>query len=343
MLSMMLRRLCVIAVILPLGLYLGFVVLNIYLDSPLTLPEDKRIEVLPGTSLTRLSHQLANDDVLLYPQVFTLFARITDQTVIRAGEYQLGTGITHRELLELLNSGKVIQYQLTFPEGLNFKEWLSLLAQQPKLTQTLSGLTVKELLQQLSLGIEHPEGWFFPDTYSYNGGDSDADILRQAHTRMRQILAEEWPNRESYLPLASPYEALILASIVEKETGVGHERAQIAGVFIQRLRKGMRLQTDPTVIYGLGEKYQGNITRGHLKQPTAYNTYVINGLPPTPIAMPGREAIYAALHPAETEALYFVAKGDGSHYFSSTLEEHLNAVRKYQLQRRSNYRSSPQN
>lgn len=343
MLSMILRRLCVIAVILPLGLYLGFVVLNTYLDSPLSLQEDKRIEVLPGTSLTRLSHQLANDGVLLYPQVFTLFARITDQTIIRAGEYQLNTGVTHRELLELLNSGKVIQYQLTFPEGLNFKEWLSLLTQQPKLTQTLSGLTVKELLQQLSLDIEHPEGWFFPDTYSYNVGDSDADILRQAHGRMRQILAEEWLNREPGLPLASSYEALILASIVEKETGVGHERAQIAGVFIQRIRKGMRLQTDPTVIYGLGEKYQGNITRAHLKQPTAYNTYVINGLPPTPIAMPGREAIYAALHPTETEALYFVAKGDGSHYFSRTLAEHLNAVRKYQLQRRSNYRSSPQN
>jgi UPF0755 protein len=343
MLSVMLRRLCVMAVILPLGLYLGFIVLNTYLDSPLSLQENKRIEVLPGTSLTHLSHQLANDGVLLYPQVFTLFARITEQTGIRAGEYQLDKGITHRELLVLLNSGKVIQYQLTFPEGLNFREWLSLLAQQPKLAQKLSGLTVKELLEQLSLDIEHPEGWFFPDTYRYSVGDSDADILRQAHARMRQVLAEEWPHRAADLPLASPYEALTLASIVEKETGVGSERAQIAGVFVRRLIKGMRLQTDPTVIYGLGEKYQGNITRDHLRQSTAYNTYLIKGLPPTPIAMPGREAIYAALHPAEGEALYFVAKGDGSHYFSNTLAEHLNAVRKYQLQRRSNYRSSPQN
>ena len=158
---------------------------------------------------------------------------------------------------------------------------------------------------------------------------------------MREVLDNEWQSREDGLPYQSPYEALTLASIVEKETGVGSERSQIAGVFVRRLKKGMRLQTDPTVIYGLGDQYQGNITRRHLKQETPYNTYLIKGLPPTPIAMPGREAIHATLHPAEGDALYFVAKGDGSHYFSATLEEHLQAVRRYQLQRRSNYRSSP--
>jgi UPF0755 protein len=253
----------------------------------------------------------------------------------------LDEGINPRQLLDLLISGKVVNYQITFPEGLSFKEWRSILAKQPKLTKKLPGLTVQELLQQLSLGNNHPEGWFFPDTYLYTAGDSDYDILLQAYTRMRKILAEEWKNKSEDLPFSTPYEALILASIVEKETGVGSERGEIAGVFVRRLKKGMRLQTDPTVIYGLGDKYQGNITRSHLKQPTPYNTYVINGLPPTPIAMPGQDAIHAALHPVKGKSLYFVAKGDGSHYFSATFKEHVQAVKRYQLKRRSNYRSSP--
>lgn len=334
-------------------LAVGYWYLNDYLDTPLFETTAEReaealikvpctIVVPRGTNLTTLSTQLAEQGLLKWPRLFVAYARLTGQTGIRVGEYQLKTGGTPRELLDLLMTGKVIQYQLTIPEGLRFREWLTLLAGQSKLVQQLNGLSNSELLQQLGLDIEHPEGWFFPDTYLYSAGDSDRDILIWAHTRMRKILDEEWQERSANLPYSSPYEALILASIVEKETGVGSEREEIAGVFVRRLKKGMRLQTDPTVIYGLGDQYQGNITRRHLKQPTAYNTYTMKGLPPTPIAMPGREAIYAALHPLEGKTLYFVAKGDGSHYFSVTLDEHLKAVRRYQLKRRSNYRSSPE-
>ena len=330
-----------IAVIAALGLYFGSKALNSYLDTPLSLASSEQIDVPAGANLTRISRQLAEAGILELPELFTLYARFTEQTAVKVGEYNLGAGTTPRQLLDLLNSGQVIQYQLTFPEGLNFKEWLVLLASQPKLKKTLSGLSGEALLKELNLEIAHPEGWFFPDTYLYSSGASDRDILLQAHERMQEILNEEWKGKSKKLPFSTPYEALILASIVEKETGVGSERAEIAGVFTRRLQKGMRLQTDPTVIYGLGDQYQGNITRRHLKQPTDYNTYVIKGLPPTPIAMPGRDALHATLHPAEGETLYFVAKGDGTHYFSTTLKEHSQAVKRYQLKRRSNYRSSP--
>jgi len=337
-------KLCLfLVVIVGVGLYLGNKALNSYLDTPLSLASPEQIVVPPGANLTRISKLLAEAEILELPQLLTLYGRLMEKTAIKVGEYNLSVGITPRQLLDLLNSGQVIQYQLTFPEGLNFKEWLALLASQPKLNKTLSGLSGEPLLKELGLEIIHPEGWFFPDTYLYSSGASDRDVLLQAHERMQEILNEEWKGKSKSLPFSTPYEALILASIVEKETGVGSERAQIAGVFVRRLEKGMRLQTDPTVIYGLGDQYQGNITRRHLKQPTKYNTYMIKGLPPTPIAMPGREAIHAALHPAEGRALYFVAKGDGSHYFSATLKEHSQAVKRYQLKRRSNYRSSPNN
>jgi len=341
MLRLLLRWFLVLVIAIPFCVYIGATSLKSYLDTPLNLQAEERIEVPAGMSLTRLANQLSAQGLLTLPQLFTVYARLTDQTDIRVGEYQLDVGINPRQLLDLLISGKVVHYQLTFPEGLSFREWRLILAEQPKLTKKLPDLTVQELLQQLAIDIEHPEGWFFPDTYLYSSGDSDSDILLQAHKRMREILAEEWKSKSENLPFSTPYEALILASIVEKETGVGSERGEIAGVFVRRLNKGMRLQTDPTVIYGLGDKYQGNITRRHLKQPSAYNTYVINGLPPTPIAMPGQDAIHAALHPVKGKSLYFVAKGDGSHYFSATLKEHVQAIKRYQLKRSSNYRSSP--
>jgi UPF0755 protein len=185
------------------------------------------------------------------------------------------------------------------------------------------------------------EGWFFPDTYTYVSGMKISDVLRQAHSRMRTILDEEWQKRAADLPYKNPYEALVMASIVEKETGAAHERKQIAGVFIRRMKTGMKLQTDPTVIYGLGKNFTGDLKRSHLKEYTPWNTYVIDGLPPTPIAWPSRAAINAALNPASGTAVFFVAKGDGTHVFSETMEQHQSAINEYQLRRKANYQSSP--
>ena len=195
----------------------------------------------------------------------------------------------------------------------------------------LADASTAELMQRIGIEDDNPEGWLFPDTYLFDRGTSDVEILSRAHRRMREVLDEEWAKREQGLPLETPYQALTLASIVEKETGLASERPQIAGVFVRRLQKGMKLQTDPTVIYGMGDDFDGNIRREDLTRPTPYNTYVIQGLPPTPIALPGREAINAVLHPADGDALYFVARGDGSHHFSATLDEHNCAVRHYQL------------
>jgi len=231
---------------------------------------------------------------------------------------------------------------VTLVEGLTFKNFLETLSKQEKIDIALTDKSFAEIKNFLKLDIEHPEGWFYPDTYQYVSGISDADILLQAHKRMQRVLAEEWEKRAKDLPYKTAYEALIMASIIEKETGVAYERPEIAGVFVRRLQKGMRLQTDPTIIYGLGDSYKGNIRRKHLRQPTPYNTYVINGLPPTPIAMPARAAINAALNPAPGKTLFFVAKGDGSHQFSETLAQHNKAVQKYQIKNRvKEYRSAP--
>jgi len=319
-----------------------FLVINWHLDTPMQVGEDEFVFTVPsGSSLTLLSRSLAEKGLLKWPDVLVVWSRMTGQSTIKAGEYKLQPGDTPRELLDMLTEGRVVQHQITFPEGLRFAEWLHLLNQQPGLVKLLTGLSGDEVIETLSLEIEHPEGWFFPDTYSYSYGDSDRDILSQAHQRMQAVLAEEWQQRTSDLPFNSPYEALILASIVEKETGVTSERGEIAGVFVRRLKRGMKLQTDPTIIYGLGDDYQGYIKRRHLQKATPYNTYIIDGLPPTPIAMPGRGAIHAVLNPQEGDSLFFVAKGDGSHYFSASYEEHLEAVRQFQLQRRSDYRSTP--
>ncbi|ABD80895.1 endolytic transglycosylase MltG [Saccharophagus degradans] len=294
-----------------------------------------------GSNLTQIANVLAREQIIEWPKVWVLYARASQKTAVKVGEYKLLAGDTPLVLLNRLVSGDVVSYSVTLIEGSTFKDFLTALHAQEKLQKTLARKTTEQILADLNLDIQHPEGWFFPDTYNYIAGDSDADILKRAHKTMRKVLDTQWQARAQNLPYTQPYEALIMASIVEKETGVPYERDEIAGVFIRRLQKRMRLQTDPTVIYGMGENYAGNITRKDLRTPTPYNTYVIKGLPPTPIAMPGKEAIYAALHPADGEHLYFVAKGDGSHYFSSTLDEHLAAVAKYQKRRTSNYRSAP--
>ena len=283
-----------------------------------------------------------------YPQVFAgnkarfwvLYARLSGLTDIKRGEYEMPPELSPAELLVLFNSGKVKQRTLTLVEGITLKQALQQIADNPLLAPSKLPINIDNFKSRFELDEINPEGWLFPDTYAYSKQTTGWDLIDQAHRKMKSVLAEEWSARSLELPYESAYEALIMASIVEKETGVPYERAEIAGVFVRRLQKPMRLQTDPTVIYGLGEAYQGDIKRKHLRQKTDYNTYVIKGLPPTPIALPGREAIHAALHPAEGTALFFVAKGDGSHQFSDTLAEHQAAVRKYQLQRRSDYRSS---
>lgn len=297
--------------------------------------------VARGSNLTQIANAMSQEQIIAWPKVWVWYARATQKTAVKVGEYTLAEADTPLVLLNRLVAGDVISYSVTLIEGSTFKEFLAALHAQEKLEKKLANKTVDQILADLNLDIQHPEGWFFPDTYNYIAGDSDADILKRAHKAMRRVLDTQWQAREQGVPYKQPYEALIMASIVEKETGVPYERDEIAGVFVRRLQKRMRLQTDPTVIYGMGENYNGNITRKDLKRPTPYNTYVIKGMPPTPIAMPGKEAIYAALHPAEGEHLYFVAKGDGTHYFSATLDEHLDAVAKYQKRRTSNYRSAP--
>ena len=234
-------------------------------------------------------------------------------------------------LLDQVVAGRVIEYPVVLLEGWTFRQFLALLAQAPKLTHSISGLTVPAIMERLGHPGEHPEGRFFPDTYYYSAGQTDIMILANAYDKMHKLLQREWEGRENNLPLKNAYEALILASIVEKETGRDDERRLIAGVFINRLRHGMRLQTDPTVIYGMGQTFDGNLRLKDLRRDNPYNTYTRKGLPPTPIAMPGKDALQAVLHPMVTGALFFVARGDGSHEFSSTLEEHNAAVLKYQL------------
>lgn len=312
------------------------------LDQPLKLESERLIEVVPGDTPGGLLNRLEGEGVLDGAFWLRLYWRFNlPGQALHSGEYRLTSQQSARDLLELWRRGEVVQYSLTLVEGWSFRQVRAALVRQEKLEQRLADLDDKALMDRLGLAGVSPEGRFFPDTYRYVRGMSDLDLLKQASARLDQVLDEEWARRADGLPYRKPYDALIMASMVEKETGVAEERGQIAGVFVRRLRSGMRLQTDPTVIFGLGERYNGNLTRAHLQQPTPYNTYVIDGMPPTPIALAGREAIHAALNPVAGKSLYFVARGDGSHVFSETLEQHNRAVREYQLKRRADYRSSP--
>ncbi|WP_456417439.1 endolytic transglycosylase MltG [Thiolapillus sp.] len=327
----------VIAVIFLAGVA-GILVWNHYkafLGAPLTLPEQGMVLNVPqGMSLGKLAHQLEQQNILEDARLLRLYGYLNPEaTQIKSGEYRLPAGLTPVTLLNLLVAGKTISHSVTLVEGWTFAQMMRAVHGQPELHHSLKGLSGEEIMQRLGHEGEHPEGRFFPDTYLYPRGFSDLELLKRAYARMEETLAQAWAQRPEDFPLKSPYELLILASIVEKETGRAGERDRIAGVFLRRLKKGMKLQTDPTVIYGMGERYKGNIRRKDLREPTPYNTYVIRGLPPTPICMPGRESIFAVVNPVDEKALYFVAKGDGSHQFSATLKQHNAAVRKYQLKK----------
>jgi UPF0755 protein len=307
-----------------------------FLDAPLALPDDGLVyELKPGSHVGQLAADLAQRGILQQPLYLRLYARHSKlASRLRAGEYQLDSGLTPRTLLELLVSGRTLQHPLTLLEGWSFSQVRQALADNPVLVQSVTDMDDAQLMAALGFPGQHPEGRFFPDTYRFPRGTTDLAFLARAHARMQQVLDAAWAERAEGLPLKTPDQALVLASIIEKETGVVEERPAIAGVFVRRLQRGMRLQTDPTVIYGLGEGFDGNLRRGDLLRDTPYNTYTRHGLPPTPICMPGEAAIRAALHPAGGKALYFVARGDGSHQFSASLDEHNKAVRRYQLKAR---------
>lgn len=319
----------------------GFSVWKWLNEERVMFSEDKVYFVAKGVSLYKVAYDLEDAGVIKWPRIWVLYARAFKLTEIKTGEYLFPQVTSPLHILQKLNQGEVIHYSITFVEGTRFKDFLQRLHAAENIKRELVAETALEQLNQAGVDVDHLEGWFYPDSYKYSLGDSDLSILLRAHLKMQQTLAEAWAVRVPDLPYDTPYEALIMASIVERETGLASERDEIAGVFTRRLHKGMRLQTDPTVIYGMGENYRGKIGYKDLRTPTPYNTYVISGLPPTPIAMPGREAIFAAVRPKEGTSLYFVARGDGSHQFSDTLEEHNRAVNEYQKKRRSDYRSSP--
>lgn len=320
----------------------GWFYLERWLHTPLNLPaEGYTYELKAGRALAHMAQDLAREGYLSQPRWLTLYARATHATRVQAGEYFLTPDLTPYSLLQKLERGEVIVYQVTLLEGWTFAQILAALHSKDNIVARLRDQSLAAQLEMLGLPIDHPEGWFFPDTYSYTRGVTDVEVLQRAYQRMQLTLQTLWDARAENLPYRNAYEALIMASIIERETGAPWERDQVAGVFVRRLQQGMRLQTDPTVIYGMGSSYQGKITRKDLQTPTPYNTYTIYGLPPTPIAVPSSASIAAALNPADGNALYFVAKGDGTSYFSATLAEHNRAVRRYQLQRSSDYRSTP--
>ena len=326
------------------GLLMGASAWKIHsaLQQPLNITQEELLDVPNGTTPTGTLNRLEADGLIrdaFWLRVYWRF-NLAGQP-LHTGEYRMVPGMTMEELIGVWKRGEVVQYSVTLVEGWNFRQVRAALAKDEKLQQTLTGLSDSQVMDRLGHSGVFPEGRFFPDTYRFVRGTTDADLLRKAYDRLDDVLAKEWAQRAADVPYNQPYQALIMASLIEKETGVPRERGEIAGVFVRRLRLGMLLQTDPTVIYGLGERYTGKLTRAHLKEPNPYNTYLVPGLPPTPIAMVGREAIHAALNPADGNSLYFVARGDGSHVFSDDLETHNNAVREYQLKRRADYRSSP--
>lgn len=335
----MIRRLVIGCVaVLVLGAAIFSLAASRFLNAAMAIPGDSVVyEVPPGRPFAGISRDLAERGYIEHPDWFRWYARLTGQAgAVHAGEYLIETGTTPRQLLRKFVSGDVRLYSFTIVEGWTFRNLITALNENDTIEADLDYEDWPSLLETFGSEADHPEGLFLPETYRYPRGTAGTDILKQAYTLMQQVLDEEWQSRRENLPLDSPYEALILASIVEKETALATERPMIAGVFIRRLERNMRLQTDPTVIYGLGMSFDGNLTRQHLETDTPYNTYTRRGLPPTPIALPGRASINAALQPAPGTALYFVAtgRGDGSHKFSDTKAEHDRAVQEFLRRRR---------
>lgn len=334
--------------ILVLSAWMAAVEFQQYLRTPLNINQAQELEVAKGSTFAVAMRELSQRGLLKRPLLLQMYVRVSKRgNRIHAGEYLLGPGTTPLDLIDMLEQGQVRTHAITLVEGRTLAQMRLQIAKDNFLQKTLSEVSNTELLTTLGIDSQpgrNAEGLFFPDTYVFSGTTSDRDILRQAYRRMEKVIEEEWQQRATDLPYKNSYEALIMASIVERETGVASERPAIAGVFVRRLQSDMLLQTDPAVIYGLGSEFDGNLRRRDLDNTdNLYNTYQRRGLPPTPIALPGRAAIRAALQPSSGDALYFVAKGDGSHQFSATLAEHEKAVKKFQIERRrSDYRSQPE-
>ncbi|QCP59252.1 endolytic transglycosylase MltG [Pantoea sp. SO10] len=301
-------------------------------DTPLTLQQETIYTLPAGSGRVVLEAQLENQKIIPQSIWFGPLLKLEPELArFKAGTYRLETGMTVRQLLQLLASGKEAQFPVRFIEGSRLTEWLAELRKAPYLKHTLSDDQFATVAAALKLDVSQLEGGFYPDTYLYTANTSDVALLERAHARMNKLVDEIWQGRMENLPYKKEQDMVTMASIIEKETGVSEERARVASVFINRLRTGMKLQTDPTVIYGMGDSYTGTLTRKNLETPTDYNTYTISGLPPGPIAMPGRASLEAAAHPEKTNYLYFVADGKGGHTFTTNLASHNKAVQVYRL------------
>ena len=316
----------------------GYQKLTEFVHTPVNVTQDQLLTIERGTTGSKLAALLEQEKILEHADLLPWLLKLQPQlNKVKAGTYSL-TGVkTLQDLLDMINSGKEAQFSVKFIEGKTFKEWRKNLENAPHLKQTLQGKTDKEIMALLDIPAvakavyewNNMEGWLYPDTYNYTPNSTDLELLKRSATRLQKALDKAWNERDENLPLADPYQMLILASIVEKETGIAAERPQVASVFINRLKANMKLQTDPTVIYGMGESYTGNIRKKDLETMTPYNTYMIEGLPPTPIAMVSESALQAVAHPAKTDFYYFVADGSGGHKFTRNLNEHNKAVQEY--------------
>lgn len=316
-----------------IGLFLVVVIGILWSSLFKTYPVEGKKQLLAigqGDSYSGLIDRLSKENKIHFPIILKLYQKIMIHESLKAGVYEIDQGMSVRQVLEFISNAENAQMnRVLVIEGTTFKQLVEQLQQNPLVKKEVSNLPQAEMLQTLNIPFSHPEGLFAPDTYFFNKGESDKKILTDLYRRQMKNLDQAWENRAPNLPYNNKYEALIMASIIEKETSLDSELQQVSGVFVRRLQKGMRLQTDPTVIYGMGDRYKGNITRQDLRTPTAYNTYTMSGLPPTPIALPSKKAIEAAMHPDDSNTIYFVATGNGGHKFSATLDEHNRAVKEY--------------